>query len=246
MKTIVRNIFIAVSITIGGIYLLGSAIWFGHLKKNSDSKLVRYDILDSNERQYVNEKELNELLSAEGLYPIAKDFNQQTLQKIENTILNHPMVRTAECYQTTDGNIMIELTQRVPLVRILTANESYFIDTDLSIMPVRSSVKDKVLTAEGNIGKRTATNEIAEFVKWLQHNKYWKERVMGIRVRAPHEVLLVQQKGQPHILLGDLKDYETKLARVKALYENGFERMAEVPHYQELDARYDQQIIGRK
>lgn len=59
---------------------------------------INYTIADSHVRSYVTENELNNLLYAQHLYPVGQTIRSVSLQQIEQTVIDHPMVRRAECY----------------------------------------------------------------------------------------------------------------------------------------------------
>lgn len=245
MKPIVRTSIISVLITLIVTYLIGAACWFSNHKDNAYCSAIQYEIMDWDERQYLSESELTTLLRSSGLYPVGHKRDEIRTQEIEDAILANPMVRTAQCFAQTNGNIQVQISQRIPLIRIITPAESYFVDTDRKIMPIRSSVRDQVITAEGSIGKRMAANELADFAEWMKDNDYWQERIASILVRSPKDVYLKQNGAEPNILLGELDGYRSKLAKIRKLNERAFQRMQTDKQYKELDARYKGQVIAR-
>ena len=112
-----------------------------------------YTVVDSDERSYVTERELTQLLKAADLFPVGRTLDVGSLHRIESAVRKHPMVRTAECYLTPRNEVRIRLTQRVPLLRVQTPVETYLIDTDRRVMEARACVKDKVPVVTGNIGR---------------------------------------------------------------------------------------------
>lgn len=241
-KIILTSIAVVLSIV-----LLLSAMYFGRKRQpHLVCTALEYNITDSNLRQYVTEKELTELLKQYNAYPVNYPMPQVSLRQIEDIVRTHPMVRNAECYATPQAVVRIKLSQRVPLIRIITPEDSYFVDTDRKRMPVRASVDTPVLIASGNIGIRMAAGELADFAEWLQDNDYWQQRIRGIRVRGPHYIFLEQQDQEAStIVLGDIDAYAAKLRKLKRYYENGGDSICAKKHYSELDLRFHGQVIGR-
>lgn len=137
MKRTVKIIFVLLTVVLTIGYLVGAAFWLGnrHERSLKERQLV-IKILDRDERQYVAEDELKALLRKEGVFPAA----EPSTAAIEQVVRSHSMVRRAECFLTTGGEVRVELTQRIPVVRVITGAESYFIDTDRHRMPDRKSV----------------------------------------------------------------------------------------------------------
>ena len=202
------------------------------------------NITDKEQRYFITEREIASTLSQNGVEVVGKDMESIETQQIENIVRSHKIVRTAECYKTQRGDVRIDLTQRVPLLRVTTPAESYFIDTDRKRMPVRAGINTKVIPVNGHVGLQMAQNEIADFVIWLQDNTYWASRITGIDVKEGKQFVLRQQDGS-YILLGGLDNYKQKLRRLRIFLEEK-EKGAEIPQYKEFDLRYKEQVIGRK
>jgi len=201
-------------------------------------------ILDGDKRQYVGYQELIQLIQSKGIYPVGKSCHQVRLQPIEDVIRGHSMVRRAECYRNLNGDVTIALTQREPVVRILTEAETYFVDTDRKLMPVRASVTTPVLMATGQVSHRMAQQELSAFALWLEHDIYWRKRIARVQVQSPHNVHLIQTDGQAEIILGDWQGYEKKLNKLRRWYEA--DTSIHQSQYPQVDLRFHGQVVGIK
>lgn len=227
--------------------LLVTAVVFGYLMRPTDAPCasLNYIIEDREERMYLSEEELNQILRSAELYPVGQAQNMLSLHCIEQTMLHHPMVRTAECYLTPRHEMQIRLTQRVPLLRVQTPAESFLIDTDRRVMESRVAVKDSVLMVTGSVGVQLASTQMADFARWLQKNKYWRERIESVRVQTPQMIYLNLKGQQPRVVLGSMRHYERKLKKLRTFLEEGQEATAE-KEYKEWDVRFKGQVIGRR
>lgn len=212
-------------------------------------KSLEYIIEDRAERLYLTEGELTKVLETEGVYPVGKALNRGSLHKIESAIRRHPMVRTAECYITPWQVMKVRLTQRVPLLRVQTPGDTYFVDTDRRVMPVREAVKDSVLVAKGAVGVQMASGPLVELAEWLEDNEYWKACVHHVYVHNPRMVYLYlkdesgKQK-EERVLLGSMRGFEGKLAKCRTFFENGQEALKD-KNYSEYDLRFKGQVVAR-
>lgn len=226
--------------------LIAAGVWgYWQTPSGDVCKSITYILDDGQEREYVFRNELEAILNAEDIHPVGRPTNHLSLQRIENAIRRHPMVRTAECYITPWHEVRVNITQRVPLLRVETAAETYFIDTDRRVMQARPVVKDKVLRVTGAVGPQLASTQLADFTEWLQHNKYWRERISYVHMRTPRmAVLVLRDASQPRIVMGSIQGYERKLNKLRTFFEHGQEALKE-KHYEELDIRFRGQVIGR-
>lgn len=215
-------------------------------KQPTDAVCQRLDILlcDSAQHQFVSVDELQRTLQRRALLPVGKRWDEVSCQEIEQCLLQHDMIRTAECYKTSTGDVCVRLTQRVPMLYVTTAEGSYYVDTDRRVMPVRSSIEVSVPIFKGNVSQRAATEEYFDFVCWLQDDSYWSQRITQVHVRNPKQHVLKQRHVEGDILLGDLQGYEQKMERLRKLYVKGFDKIG-YKSYKEYDLRYQGQVVGR-
>ena len=215
-------------------------------KQPTDAVCQRLEILlcDSAQHQFVSVDELKRTLQRRALLPVGKRWDEVSCQEIEQCLLQHDMIRTAECYKTSTGDVCVRLTQRVPMLYVTTAEGSYYVDTDRRVMPVRSSIEVSVPIFKGNVSQRAATEEYFDFVCWLQDDSYWSQRITQVHVRNPKQHVLKQRHVEGDILLGDLQGYEQKMERLRKLYVKGFDKIG-YKSYKEYDLRYQGQVVGR-
>lgn len=235
-----------IGIVIMGSLLVTAVVWGFRMTPSSlPCTSLRYIIEDQSDRLYLTENELTQLLKAEDIYPVGKNLDNISLSRMERTITNHPMVRTAECYLTPRNEVRIRITQRVPLLRVQTGAETYFIDRDRRVMPVRAAVKDSVLMVRGTVGIHMASGPLADFALWLQEEPYWQKRIRYIQVLSPAMIHIhLRGENMPCIVLGTVKGYERKLAKLQLFMENSAQAIKD-KHYTELDLRFHGQVIGR-
>ena len=247
MRTTAKIIGQAIGVSITVIILIAAAVW-GCQNRPTDAPCVslEYIIVDRGERLYLSERELTTILQSEHLYPVGRPLDVSLLHRIEATIREHPMVRTAECYVTPSNEVKIRLTQRIPLLRVQMPGDHYLIDTDRRVMQARESVCDTVLLVTGTLGAKTAAGQLADFAEWIQLHRYWQQRIIQVHMRSPQmAVLYVRGNKPPRVVLGSFRDYERKLNKLRTFMENSAEITQDKDYY-ELDIRYKGQVIGRK
>ena len=251
MSRTAHIVWTCIGIGVMASLLIAAMIW-GYMMKPSETPCasLQYIIEDRAERLYLSESELNQSLRAEGIYPVGRAMDIISLQRIENTIKHHPMVRTAECYLTPRNDMKIRLTQRVPLVRVQAPLDTYFIDTDRRVMQARISVRDSVLLVTGNVGPQMAATQMADFAIWLQENSYWRTKIHHLYVQSPQKVYIYLKDGhgkirQEKVVLGSMRGYEQKLKKLRTFLDNSYEATKDKNYY-ELDIRFKGQVIGRR
>ena len=75
------------------------------------------------------------ILQHKGIYPIGKKMERISTKSLERELSKHPLIDEAECYKTPSGKVCVEVTQRIPILRIMSANgENYYLDNKGTVM----------------------------------------------------------------------------------------------------------------
>jgi cell division protein FtsQ len=175
---------------------------------------------------------------------VGKTMSEINLQAIEDSLQAHPILASADCYMTIDGNLCIHLTQRTPIVHVMTATENYFVATDRGLVPAWSTIRDTVLEVRGLLTHEQSCGEVADFAEWLAQDTVWRDQVDYLWLPEPHRYTLLLVGDTTQVLLGDLREYPKQLRRLQRFREQSDEKVRNIA-YRQLDLRFDDQVIGR-
>ncbi len=244
MSTRARTIGLCAALTLVLAYLIvGVALPLAQ-QDTRPCQAIEFRIRDHELRQYVSEQELHTLLRQHDIDPVGQPMCTISLDSIEQTIRNHPMIRTAQCHALVSAKVVVNVTQRQPQLKVVTNQHTYYIDSDRLRMPVRESITTPVLEVSGQVSGKMAKNTLYDLTQYLQDQRFWQNRISGIQVLSPHDIRL-HQKQAPVILLGDIQDYTTKLHHLERWYRAGADTIGHAS-YTELDLRFHSLVIARK
>ena len=202
-------------------------------------------IQDSIDYGFISKREVLRLLNGKKLSPIGKVLEDINTRELEDELRKHPLIGNAECYYTSSNKIGIEITQRLPILRIMATNgENYYIDDKAHSMPIPNSAAN-VAIATGYIDKAFATKELYEFGMFLQKHPLWKAQIQQINVTPAKELELVPQVGDHIIFLGKPGNYENKFDRLKTFYKKGLNEIG-WNKYSRISLEFNNQIICTK
>lgn len=245
MKTIVLRVLLLLAVVICLGAVLGVGCWSSIQKDQQACKEVCIVLCDSMQRRYVDALELENHLKRNAHYPLGRTMDHVDCHSIEQCLLTHDMVREVACYKSPYGKLYIHVQQREPVLYVVSHDGSYFVDSDRKYMPVRRQIVDQLPTIRGAVSQRAAREEYFDFVLWLSSNNYWRERIKDIQVVHTKHVVLHQQAAQGRIILGDLQNYQDKLARLRKLQSRA-DVVIDSVGYREYDLRFDGQVVARR
>lgn len=241
----VKKIFLIVAVVLCcGAVVVGGA-WCSAQNDDSPCQVVDIVVNDSLQRQFVDTDALELFLQRNGYFPAGKRMSEVDCHAMEQCLLKHDMVRTASCYKSPFQTVYIRVTQRIPMLSVVSDNGCYYVDTDRRVMPAREKIQVEVPVFKGNVSSRAAVEEYFDFVEWLNDNHYWRALIKEVQVKNPKHLVLNQNGHSAKIILGPLDNYENKLNKLKKLYTKGLDQIG-YPDYREYDLRFDGQVVGRK
>jgi cell division protein FtsQ len=173
------------------------------------------------------------------------------MRAIEDFLMTNPYIRKADVYLGASGRLVLNLHQRVPLMRVVdNSGRHWYIDTDTVRMPVSSQFTARVPLVNGNFPvtadvRKWPVEDLFKITTLLQENEFMGSLIDQIYMESPEKIWLVPRLGPSRILLGTADDLENKADRIskfyrKALPAEGWDT------YAYIDTRFAGQIVAKR
>ena len=220
---------------------------------------VSINIADENTNGFLSAKEIKKILEKKKLYPLEKRMQAINPRDIEEVLKTSSFVNTVQCYKTQNGHVCVNVTQRLPVVRIMSVKgDDYYLDDEGGIMPNSKYTSDLII-ATGYINKDFARHYLACLTEVLMDSEFWKNQIVQINILPDLGVELVPRVGEHVIFIGYLPqskdevkrkqlitDYVMKkLERLDKFYRYGL-NAAGWNKYHYISVEFDNQIICKK
>ena len=180
---------------------------------------LQVEVVDSLDKHFVSKGDLVSILKNAELYPVHKPIGAINTERIERELLKNEMIARVEVYKTPSRLIKLEVEQKIPIIRIISNSDNYYIDNRGTVMPISPHYVADVPIASGNVEKTLAKTDLYKFALFLQKNKFWNDQIEQIYIYPDNEVDLIPRVGDHRIILGDFTDFEAKLNKLQLFYE---------------------------
>ena len=254
-----KEILLWITIIVYMIVVLGMV---NEKLENIPCQSIHVSILDSTDNKFVSSHDIYSRVVGENDKILGKPLSEVSTEKIEVEVEKYPFVRSAEVFKSSEGSLNINIYQREPVVRILNYKEKgYYIDKEGFIMPVNEYYTARVLVANGwNLNGMKAgrmlngeqenknykiVKGVYELAYFIYHDKFWKAQIEQIYVTRDGECELIPRVGSHIIVFGGLENYEGKLRKLYALYEQGL-RNEGWNNYSTINLKFKDQVICTK
>ena len=165
---------------------------------------------------------------------------------MEEALAHHPLIDGVECYKTPGGRVCVEVSQRLPILRVMSDNgDNYYLDDKGSIMPPGAKCVAHLPVVTGYVEKSFAMRDLYKFGVFLQQNEFWDAQIEQIHVLPDKNIELVPRVGDHLVYLGRLDNFEQKLKRLKVFYEKGLNQVG-WNKYSRINVEFSNQIICTK
>jgi len=234
-------------VVIGLLAYLSFSLFYSNSRteKNLICKELRIEIVDVPDQNYLTNDDIANRIAKAGLSPVGKDLSAISTTAIENELKGNRLIKRAECYKTIDGTVRIKVYQRVPVLRVFSTKENYYVDSDGEKMPVPSNFAAYVPVASGSIGDEYATSRLYEFALFLQQDKFWNSQIKQIYVAPTGDIELTPAVGDHQIILGKIDNYKENLEKLRLFYEKGLSKTG-WNKYSVINLKFKNQVVCTK
>ena len=227
-------------------YLVYSAV--GMTDRHEDTRLcqgVDLHITDSLHFDLIDEEMVIGVLQEHSIDPVGLPLEDIDPEKIEATLMLHPLVGKVQCYKTGGDLLRINLTSKVPLVRVINnRGNDFYVDSKGEILS-QHSLAVQLPVATGYIDRQFAANELLQVVRALDRSEFWKAQVEQINVTKDRQIELVPRVGDHLLILGTADNVESKLERLMNFYEKGLDNVG-WNKYRSISVAYEGQVVCKK
>ncbi len=194
---------------------------------------------------------------------IGQRFKRINTLKLMQILLSNPYISDAQVSHKYGGTLNVQVTQAIPIVKIITDRGEIFIDSKGNLMSARPGRSFYVIVANGKINtniklpisqkininslnkaKNSSIFSIFAIAKYLDKNKFWLRYITQIYIKGQDNIVLSPRFGDFIIALGDTTELNSKFERLHIFLDNigkiGWNK------YSAINLKYKNQIVCTK
>lgn len=183
---------------------------------------------------------------------IGKAFDQVNAAKLEALVEKNESVKNAEVFKVVardEGNykgiLTVKVKHREPLLRVITAKESYYLDDTGHRFPVSTASPPHVLVATGAVKEEFARTELLPCIRFIESDEFWSAQIEQVHITDDGEVILTPLIGNHLIELGTVDNYQEKFRNMKAFYKEVLAKN-NWNKYKTISIKYKNQVIAKR
>lgn len=254
---------------IGAIIMLIVLTGFTEKELNA----LKYDSLHININTdegnfFVTSAEVEEALHHMGYVTGAVELRSINIRSLEDFFDSYPYIAKSQVFSTIGGELIIEIKQRVPVLRIFQKNnDSYYMDDEGRLMPKSEDFTAHVPVANGEINapynlyygtgyasltedekqqkNKKLLHDLHVLITELRSDELWNAQFNQIYVDEKAEFELIPRVGNHTITLGDTEGIDKKLRKLKIFYFKGLGKTG-WNEYRNINLKFENQVVCTK
>jgi len=236
MKNKYRILKIAVTVILLGFLLSFSLKRFSNQKISSDKVSVKLNE-GGTQVYFLDENTIKNMVKKENPSARIGDLDIPELEKQINSI---PFVDSANVYLNLNGNLNLDIKQRVPVFRLKNGDKDFYVDVNGAEFPISSNYSHPCMLVTGKVGK-SEYKDLASLVKFIDKDDFSKKYFIGIS-KDKNGYNLLTSEGNYKVEIGDLDNIEFKVKGFKTFVEK-FLVYQDPQKYTKISVKYDNQIV---
>ena len=220
MKVLLRFLLMVVLL----LYLFVSFFVLRSHAAEETCKGLQIEVEDSAVRHYISPADVYDYITEYDLDPCGKPLGGVDTEKMERTLLMNGVLKTVQCYKTANGTVNVNVTQRIPVMRVMADDGNYYVDEEGCRIAASTSYREYLPLVTGRVDSVLTYRDILPLAHYIHKNIFWNAQIEQIYVNERHEIELIPRVGKQTILLGSVDDFETKLDNLMLTYKNVFDK----------------------
>lgn len=234
MKNKFRILKILITVIIFGFLLSFSLKRFN----NKSMEKVSVNLIQTKHPVYfIDEKDIREIVKKSNPEKRIGDINIPELEKKLNQL---PAVDSANVYLNLNGNLHLDIKQRVPVFRLNKNGNDFYVDGKGTEFPISKNYSFPCMLVTGDVDKSEYI-KLAELVNKIDRDEFSKKYFIGISKEKENYNLLTSQ-GNYKVEIGNLENINLKVKGFKTFVEKHLVYQ-EPEKYTKISVKYDNQIV---
>jgi cell division protein FtsQ len=166
------------------------------------------------------------------------------LYGLENQVNQNPYVEQSSVFMHINGTIKTIVKQRTPIARILSEDDSYYIDKQGVKIPLSPVYSARVLLISG-VEKEENLKEILALVTTILEDDFLNKEIVDIHKTNNNGYQFSVRSGNYKIDFGKLINIDIKFKKLKAFYNKAFLDKT-IHEYKTINVTFHNQVVCTK
>lgn len=192
--------------------------WANTESDNIKCNEMRVDILNDDSVAFISVGSLHAMLYSAGIHPEGKTVASINLDSIEKTINRSEYIENAECFMMKNGDVHIHASQLIPVLRVFSRGQSFYVNREGKKMHTKSSIHTDVPVVYGQFNDPAEALVVMPIVQYVNTDAALAKLVTMYSVKDNRNIFIIPSIYGHVVNFGDTTNIENKFAKLKQFY----------------------------
>lgn len=248
------NIRREIKIAVVLVMLSASIAFTERMKGDVTVRTIQVSLENVYENHYLDEQDILQLMDVDLQNVKGADLSKLDFSDIEHRLRHSPYVEDAELFSDLKGNLMVKVSLRRPVARIVQKDgPDAYIAEDGTVMPVSNKFSSRVLIVSGtfvgaffavpNLYELEEGKQLMLMLNTIREDPFWAAQIAQIDIDAKANTVLYAQVGDEKIEFGKPEDLAVKFKKLKIFYKEILPRVG-WNKYNRINVEYEGQVVA--
>ncbi|WP_312761052.1 cell division protein FtsQ [Epilithonimonas sp.] len=221
------------------VVLFGFLLSFS-LKRFNNAKMENVSINMNQTKTpvyFVDEKDIKDLVKQ---FNPTKKIGDVKIPELEKKINEIPFVDSANVYMNLNGNLNVDIKQRIPIFRLNKNGKDFYVDEKGVEFPISRNFSYPCMLVMGDVDA-SEYQELGKLIEKIDKDDFSKKYFIGIKKEKDNYNLLTSD-GNYKVEIGDLENIDFKVKGFKTFVEK-YLVYQNPEKYKKISVKYNNQIV---
>ncbi len=221
------------------VILFGFLLSFS-LKRFNNAKMENVSINMNQSKTpvyFIDEKDIKDLVKQ---YNPTRKIGDVKIPELEKKINEIPFVDSANVYMNLNGNLNVDIKQRVPVFRLSKNGKDFYVDEKGVEFPISRNFSYPCMLVMGDVDA-SEYQKLGKLIEKIDKDDFSKKYFIGIKKEKDNYNLLTSD-GNYKVEIGDLENIDFKVKGFKTFVEK-YLVYQNPEKYKKISVKYNNQIV---
>jgi cell division protein FtsQ len=216
------------------------------MKRNNERllKSVNISFADDKDNYFITHEMVNNLLIQNSGKPLSIKKEKVDLNTLETVLDDHEMIEKAEVFSSIDGSLNARIKQKTPIVRYVSDNTKYYLDSKGDRIPLSENFSARVPVVIGQINDDEMSDYVYLFNE-IAKDDFLKKSITGLTILPSGSIVMTNRDYDFKIIFGNPVNVYKKLTIKKAFYKLSIIDTL-IKYYLSVNLLFTDQVVCKK
>jgi cell division protein FtsQ len=210
--------------------------------RNENRKISKIDVkIIDKDTPFLLPEMVNKLLIEKNQHSKTITKEGLDLKKLEKSVNNHDLIQKSEVFVSVDGVLKAVVKQKTPIGRVVSGNDSFYIDYEGNRMPLSDNYSARVPLVSGEINA-VKNEKLSEVLKMIYEDDFLKKNIISVQVLSNSNLVLENRNYDFDIDFGKIINIEKKFKNYKAFFQKAV-LDSTLNNYKKINLKFTQQVV---